>query len=131
MNGAALLVLCVGAGVLTGILSGLLGVGGGTFTVPFLVLVAGFGQHAAEATSLLVVLPTAVAGSLLLHRRGVGDLRLGLRLGLLGSAGGAGGALLALALPGTVLRITFAVFMAIVGLRLLVDAVRDRPAARG
>jgi uncharacterized membrane protein YfcA len=110
--------------------SGLLGVGGGTLMVPFLTLVAGLPQQAAEATSLLVVLPTAVAGSLALRRRGVGNLAVALRFGLAGSLGGVLGALLALTLPGSALRIVFAVFIGLVGLRLARDGLRGRAPAR-
>ena len=62
----------VAFGVLTGVAAGVLGVGGGVMMVPFLVLVIGYSQHEAEATSLLVVLPTAVVASVVLYRRGVG-----------------------------------------------------------
>ena len=81
MNGVTLFVALVAFGVVTGATSGLLGVGGGTLMVPFLTLAAGFSQHAAEATSLLVVFPTAIVGSIVLHRRGIGDLGLALRFG--------------------------------------------------
>ena len=67
--------------------------------VPFLTLAVGLSQHAAEATSLVVVLPTAIVASLELRRRGVGDLGLALRFGVVGALGGVVGALLALALP--------------------------------
>lgn len=107
-----------GFGVAAGIASGLLGVGGGTVLVPFLVLVAGYGQHSAEAISLLVILPTAIIGSAVLHHRGVGDLRQALSLGALGACGGLAGARLALALPADALRILFAVFLAFVGLHM-------------
>jgi uncharacterized membrane protein YfcA len=117
------LVLC---GLWSGIASGLLGVGGGVFLVPFLVFAAGLSQHAAQATSLAVVLPTAIAGSLALRRRGIGDLGRSLRIGALGAAGAVAGALLALALPAATLKVVFAVFLGLVGLRLVVDAVRFR-----
>jgi hypothetical protein len=107
-------------------------VGGGTLIVPFLTLAAGFSQHAAEATSLLVILPTAIAGSLALRRRGVGDLGLALRFGVVGAVGSVLGALLALALPADTLRIVFAVFVGAVGLRLARDGIRgERPAPEG
>lgn len=118
-----LLVLVV-FGVFTGMLSGLLGVGGGIFMVPFLVLVVGLSQHAAQATSLLVVLPTAVVASWSLHRNGVGDLRVATRMGLVGVVGSVAGTALALSLPGQVLRIIFALLMVFVGVRLLRDATR-------
>jgi hypothetical protein len=113
-------------GVVVGGAAGLLGVGGGTLMVPFLTLVVGMSQHEAQATSLLVVLPTAIVASFFLHRRQVGDLGVALRLGVLGAAGGVGGALLALALPAHVLRIVFAVFLGVVSVRLVRDSLVAR-----
>ncbi len=124
MSTAALFVALAAFGLGTGAAAGLLGVGGGILMVPFLTLAVGLSQHAAEATSLVVVLPTAVVASLELRRRGVGDLGLALRFGVVGAVGGAVGALLALALPATTLRVVFAVFLALVGLRLVRDGVR-------
>jgi hypothetical protein len=92
--------------------------------VPFLTLAVGLSQHSAEATSLVVILPTAVAGSLALRRRRIGDLGLALRLGVVGAFGGILGALLALALPGSTLRLVFAVFIGAVGLKLAYDGLR-------
>jgi uncharacterized membrane protein YfcA len=126
MTGLALVLALVAFGVVTGAASGLLGVGGGTLMVPVLTLAAGMSQHAAEATSLLVVLPTAIVGSLVLRRRGVGDLGLALRFGALGAVGGILGALLALALPGHVLRIVFACFLLLVSVRLVRDSLVAR-----
>jgi uncharacterized membrane protein YfcA len=128
MNFALLLAVLVAFGVVTGVAAGILGVGGGILMVPFLTLVAGMPQHAAEATSLLVVLPTAAVASLVLQRRGVGDLGLALRFGVVGAAGAAGGALLALALPGRSLRVVFAVFLLLVGLRLVRDGLHTERA---
>lgn len=50
-------------GIMAGILSGLVGVGGGVVMVPMLVLFLGFSQHQAQGTSLavLVVPVTAIA----------------------------------------------------------------------
>jgi uncharacterized membrane protein YfcA len=112
----------VAVGVLAGFGAGLLGVGGGAIIVPFLVLAAGMPQHAAQATSLLVVVPTATMASVVLWRRGVGDLGVALRIGVCGAIGGVAGALVALALPGAALRAVFAVFLAGVGIRMIRDA---------
>jgi uncharacterized membrane protein YfcA len=124
VSGVGLFAALVAFGVVVGAASGLLGVGGGTLMVPFLTLAAGMSQHAAEATSLVVVLPTAIVASVALRRRGVGDLGLALRFGLVGALGGAAGALLALALPAATLRVVFAAFLTLVGLRLVHDGVR-------
>jgi len=123
VSGTLLLAALILFGLFTGAAAGLLGVGGGIMMVPFLTLVASLPQHAAEATSLLVVLPTAIVASVVLHRRGVGNLWLALRFGALGAAGGVLGALLALALPAHALRILFAIFLGAVAVRLIRDAV--------
>ncbi len=106
-------------GVFTGMMSGVLGIGGGTFMVPFMVLALGIPQHAAEATSLLVVLPTAVVATVVLARRGAVDVKRALLLGCTGAAGGVLGAVIALALSAETLRLCFAVFMLAVALRML------------
>lgn len=120
----------VAFGLFTGVASGLLGVGGGVFMVPFLVLAAGLGQHAAQATSLAVVVPTAIVATVVLHRAGVTDTRRALTMGAIGAAGAVGGALLALALPAATLRVIFAVFLGVIGLRLVFDAIRMEPTSR-
>ena len=113
-------------GLCTGMLSGILGIGGGTFMVPFMVLALGVGQHAAEATSLLVVLPTSLVATYTLARRGAVDVRQSLKLGLMGAAGGVAGALIALALPADALRRVFGVFMLIVAARMLLGLWKTR-----
>jgi uncharacterized membrane protein YfcA len=132
MSGPTLYVVLVAFGVVVGVASGLLGVGGGTLIVPFLTLAAGFSQHSAEATSLLVILPTAIVGSLALRSRGVGNLGLALRFGVVGAVASVLGALLALALPAMTLRLVFAVFVGGVGLKLAYDGLRgDTPSTAG
>jgi len=123
VTGVLLYAVLVAFGLFTGGAAGLLGVGGGIMMVPFLTLVAGISQHAAQATSLLVVLPTAIVATITLHRKGVGDAALALRFGAIGAIGGILGALLALALPGDALRIIFALFLAVVAVRLVRDGL--------
>ena len=72
-------------------------------------------QHEAEATSLLVILPTALAASLALRRRHVGDLPMAPAVGTVGAVGAVTGVLLALALDADVLRLVFAALLAFVG----------------
>jgi uncharacterized membrane protein YfcA len=62
-TGALGFTLLAAAGALNGYLAGMLGVGGGTLMVPALVLLGGFGQHVAQGTSLLAMVPTGVAGA--------------------------------------------------------------------
>jgi len=124
MSGVALYAALVAFGFLAGAAAGLLGIGGGIMIIPFLTLVAGVSQHQAEATSLLVILPTAIVATIVLHRKGIGDAALAVRFGALGAAGGVVGALAALALPAHVLRLVFALFLAAVAVRLLRDGLK-------
>lgn len=64
----ALILLVTGA--FTGFLSGMMGVGGGIIMIPVMVLLAGFGQHLAQGTSLLVMVPLGIAGALTHHQLG-------------------------------------------------------------
>lgn len=51
-------------GAVTGFLSGMMGVGGGTIIVPVMVLFLGMGQHVAQGTSLLAMGPASASGAL-------------------------------------------------------------------
>jgi uncharacterized protein len=126
VSGVVLFAVLAVFGVLVGAAAGLLGVGGGVLMVPFLTLAAGMSQHEAEATSLLVVLPTAVVASMVLRRKSIGDLGVALRIGVIGTIGGVAGSLLALALPSHDLRLVFAVFLALVAVRLVRDSLVTR-----
>ena len=98
-------------GLVAGVVSGLLGVGGGVLFVPGLVFVAGMTQITAEATSLLAIIPVALVGAARQHR--YGNLRPadGVLIGLLSVVGAVGGVALANVLPGRVLRVLFALLM--------------------
>ena len=92
-------------------MAGLLGVGGGVLFVPGLVIFLGLGQHEAEATSLLAIVPVAIVGTYRQDRYGNVRRDDALLLGLLSVAGAATGVVLANALSGTVLRDAFAGLM--------------------
>jgi uncharacterized membrane protein YfcA len=51
------LIILIGIGLIAGILSGLIGVGGGIIVVPALVYFLGLNQHMAQGTSLALMLP--------------------------------------------------------------------------
>lgn len=53
----------IAIGLVAGIASGLLGVGGGIVMVPLLATFAGFAQHRAHATSLAAIVPIAAVGA--------------------------------------------------------------------
>ncbi len=119
-------VIVVLAGVTVGIVSALFGVGGGVLMVPFLVLALDLTQQTAEGTSLLVIVPTAIVGTITHFRSGYVELRTAARLAIGGAIGAVGGALLGLELPAQTLRTLFAVVVACVGARLIYDGMKLR-----
>jgi uncharacterized protein len=105
------LALIVLLGVGAGVLAGLFGVGGGIIFVPILIYFFDLGQVEAEATSLLAILPTVVAGTWRQHRYGNVHWRAALLLGLVAVVGVQAGVLVAVALPEDVLRRLFGLLM--------------------
>ena len=105
-------------GLFAGVLAGLFGVGGGILFVPTLTLVLGLTQLHAEATSLLAILPTSIAGAWRQRRYGNVRWRAALVVGLAAVAGVEGGVQLAEALPEHVLRRLFGVLMLAVAAQL-------------
>jgi uncharacterized membrane protein YfcA len=114
----------IAVGVVAGLASGLLGVGGGAIIVPGLVIFLGLGQIEAEATSLLAIVPVALVGAW--RQRRYGNVRLGegARLGLLAVAGAVVGAVLANLLPVRAIELAFAGLLVVVAVRLTRDALR-------
>jgi len=78
-------------GLVTGVLAGLLGVGGGIIMVPALVVLFGMADVVAKGTSLVVIIPTAVLGTLRNRAAGNVDLRTALLVGLAGTVSAAAG----------------------------------------
>src|SRR5947208_13751310 len=64
-------------GLSSGMLSGLVGVGGGIIIVPALVFLLGFSQHEAQGTSLgLLLLPVGILAVLNYYKQGYIDIRV-------------------------------------------------------
>lgn len=115
-------------GVVTGVLSGLLGIGGGVFIVPALMLLFGVGDLVAKGTSLLMMIPTAITGTISNARRGHVDLRAAAIIGCLSVPASIGGAALAWAVPPMLGSILFALLLVYCAIQLAWHT-RRKPAA--
>jgi uncharacterized membrane protein YfcA len=106
-------------GILTGFLSGMMGVGGGTIMVPAMVLLAGFPQHTAQGTSLLAMVPAGGVGAYT-HWK-LGNVRTNLLMGLIPGIliGTYLGGTLAHFLSDGTLRLVFAAVLIWTGVRYL------------
>ena len=125
------LVALLAIGLAAGFAAGLLGVGGGIVMVPAMVLVLNFDQHVAQGTSLVVIIPAALAGSVTHYRNG----RVSLRDAALLAAGGIGGAVVgsisALSVDDTLLRRLFGVFLLLVAAQLVLRRGGRRTETQG
>ncbi|MEE6287706.1 sulfite exporter TauE/SafE family protein [Georgenia sp. MJ173] len=113
-----------GVGLAMGVLSALVGIGGGIVVVPVLVIAFGFSPHEAQGTSLAVMAPVSLLGAWRHARHGYTDWRAGALLGAGGVLGAPLGALLALSLPGTGLQRIFAVVLVYSAIQLIRRARR-------
>jgi uncharacterized membrane protein YfcA len=109
-----------GMGLVAGILSGLLGVGGGIIIVPLLVALVHLSQHQAHATSLAAIVPIGAVGALTFALDGEVDLEVAGLLALGALVGAPLGARIMSRTEERPLKIMFGMLMIAVGVQLLV-----------
>lgn len=95
----------VGLGLVSGILSGMFGVGGAIITTPGIRLILGGTAMDAVATPLVGVIPSSVTGAYRYIKSGITDWRFGLAVGIGGAAMGVVGAFIATSLGGTIVMV--------------------------
>lgn len=100
-----------GIGLLSGVLSGWFGIGGGLVTTPAIRLLLGYPALIAVGTPLPVILPTAVAGAFAHARAGQVDMRAGLTIGAAGALTSLVGAWLSSVAGGTSVMVLTAAFI--------------------
>ncbi len=107
-------------GVVAGVFSGLLGIGGGTVVVPALVYIFGMTQHKAQGTIIAAFLPpVALLAFLKYYQAGNVDLGAALFVALGLFLGAYFGASLGLSLSEPVLKKVFGVFLLFVAAQLI------------
>lgn len=115
-----LVFLLLALGLAAGILSGLVGVGGGIIIVPALVFFLGFSQKAAQGTSLgLLLLPVGILAVLNYYNKGLIDVRVVLVMAAGFLLGGFFGSKLALALSEVAVKRIFAVVLFYTAFKML------------
>ena len=115
---AILLLLAIG--LAAGILSGMVGVGGGLIIVPALVFFMGFTQHQAQGTSLgLLLLPVGILAVINYYNKGNIDIKVVLIMSIAFVLGGWIGSKIALSLNQETLKKIFAIFLFYVAFRFL------------
>lgn len=108
-------------GFVIGILSGLLGIGGGVFLVPILVSYFAIVQHNAQAISLAVVVPTGIVSAVMYGIHGQVDLPIAANLIIGGIIGATISSRLVKKIPAHRLKQLFGIMLVLVGIRMVLS----------
>jgi uncharacterized protein len=109
---AQIVIILVLIGLFAGMLSGLIGVGGGIIIVPALVFFLGFTQHEAQGTSLgLLLLPVGILAVANYYKEGFVDIKVVAIMCAAFVIGGWLGSKLSLALPADTVKRIFAIIL--------------------
>jgi len=108
-------------GLIAGISSGFLGIGGGTIIIPVLVYIFGLTQHKAQGTTLaLMVLPIGLLAAAKYYLEGNVDIKIVAFVCIGFFVGGLIGAYLVTPIPDNLLKKIFGGFLLLVALKMMV-----------
>jgi uncharacterized membrane protein YfcA len=120
-------VAAIAGGLFAGVLSGLVGIGGGQVFVPLLTLGFGTSQIVAQGTSLAAIIPTAIVGGVTHIRQRNVDLDAAVWTGGGGVVGAIAGALIAVHVAGPFLARIFGALLIVSAVLLFRRARATKP----
>jgi uncharacterized membrane protein YfcA len=120
------MLIAIGIGLIAGFFAGVAGIGGGVVIVPSAIFFLGLSQHEAQGTSLVAIIFTAIAGTLVNLRNQRVRLKDGLVVGVGGVVGSIIGSRLALEIEGRTLSLFFGFLVLFVSLRTLYRATSPK-----
>lgn len=114
------IVLYIAVGLVSGILGGLLGIGGGIVVIPAFIYIFGMSQHMAQGTTLaLMVPPIGLLAAWTYYNHGDVNLKVAAFVCIGFFIGGLLGAKLAVGIPEAMLRKTFGIAMLAIALQMI------------
>lgn len=114
------ILLLLAIGLLAGILSGMVGIGGGIVIVPALVYFLGFTQHQAQGTVLFMfLLPIGVLGVMNYYKNGYVDWRVALIMASAFLIGSFWGSKIAISLDKSIAQKVFGVIILIIAIKMI------------
>jgi uncharacterized membrane protein YfcA len=112
--------LCIILGVLAGVLSGLLGIGGGIILIPALIFLFGLSQQQAQGTTLaLMVPPIGILAAWTYYKHGFVDIKIAALICLGFVVGGLFGAQWAVTIPKDLLRRIFGIALFLISIHMI------------
>jgi uncharacterized protein len=119
MSTSMLFILII-IGIITGIMAGMLGIGGAIIMIPALVFLLGISQQTAQGTSLAVMLPPiGVIAAYNYYKAGYVNIRFAIILAVFFLIGSYFGSKLALNIPQSILKKTFGILLLLVAAKML------------
>jgi len=107
-------------GLLAGVLSGLVGVGGGILMIPLLIIFLGLTQHQAQGTALFAMLPPiGILAAINYYKEGFVKWEYAFVIAITFVVGGYLGSKLSLSLPPQTVRKVFGVIMLLGAIKLI------------
>ncbi len=120
------LFILVAIGVVAGILSGFIGIGGGIIIVPGLIYFLGLPQHTAQGTSLLLMLPPiGILAAYNYHKAGEMNVSYAIVIAVAFIIGGFFGSKISLKLSPHTVKFFFGVLMLYVSLRMISSSYKS------
>jgi uncharacterized protein len=120
MSSQTILILIL-IGLIAGIMSGFVGIGGGVIIVPALVYFMGLSQHEAQGTSLLLMLPPiGILAVMNYHKAGQLNYKYGIIIAAMFIIGAYFGSKLSLKLSPGLVKLIFGLIMVYVSIRLII-----------
>jgi|TARA_B110000908_G_C10266739_1_gene464770 uncharacterized membrane protein YfcA len=114
------IIILIIIGLIAGMLSGLIGIGGGVIMVPLFVFLLGMSQHNAQGMSLAVMLPPVTFLAVYnYHKAGEVDWKIAIIVSTVFIIGGFIGSKFALKIDEVILKKVFGVLMLAVAIKLL------------
>jgi len=124
-----LIIFLMGLGA--GVLSGLLGVGGGVVLVPLMVFGLGITQHTAQGISMLVIIPTAIVSVWHFYKDKLINYQAAMYLAIGAIAGALISANLVQYLPAAELKRIFGIFVIYSGSRMILATRKNSLGKQG
>jgi len=116
----SMLMILIGIGIVTGVMAGMLGIGGAIIMIPALVFLLGFTQQTAQGTSLAVMLPpVGILAAYNYYKAGHVDIKIAIILACMFLIGSFFGSKFALNLPQVALKKIFGILLLLIAIKML------------
>ena len=117
-----MLLILIVIGIITGVMAGMLGIGGAIIMIPALVFFMGISQQAAQGTSLAVMLPPiGIIAAYNYYKAGQVNIKFAIILAVFFLVGSYFGSKLALNLPQPLLKKIFGILLLLVAAKMLLS----------